>query len=199
MTKKLKKELIEWGVIISIIAVVFATGLQTMIASTLQRAILYTGIIKPALDEEPLGEIDYNFSVIDSKGNEIPMETFRGKTIFINFWATWCPPCVAEMPDINNLYQSIDDPNVAFIMLSVDKDPRKAREFMDNKAYDLPLYFSAGPMPSILKGRSIPTTFVIDPNGKIIMKNSGMAQYDNEEFRNFLTAGHAFQSSFSTF
>ncbi len=80
----------------------------------------------PTLEEKaeiasatPSKDAVLDLNLVNSKGEKVNMEQFRGKVIFLNFWATWCPPCIAEMPGINNLYQEVKNDNVEFIMLSV--------------------------------------------------------------------------------
>ena len=90
-------------------------------------------------------EADFSMSLIDSKGEKVAMEELRGKVIFMNVWATWCPPCVAEMPGINELYNDIDKDKIAFIMLSLDQDFQKAIDYKKKKEYDFEIYKSIEP------------------------------------------------------
>ncbi|MEL7147268.1 MAG: TlpA disulfide reductase family protein [Bacteroidota bacterium] len=190
INKKLKRELIEWTVMLSIIAVLFTTGLGTQVASFLQRGLLATGIITPDIvDEKSAKTADYNFRLADEKGQILDFAEFKGKTVFINFWATWCPPCIAEMPDINDLYGNLsDEEDIVFILISVDKKPQKALDFVHQKAYDFPIYFLESRLPEVYDAHSIPTTYVISPNGKIVSERHGMAKYNSAKFRDFLTS-----------
>ena len=74
-------------------------------------------------------------------------------------------------------------------MLNLDQNREKALEFIKRKDLDLPIYFKASALPPELGARSIPTTFVIDPNGRIIFKHAGIASYNNSDFKSFLKAG----------
>ncbi|MDZ7608876.1 MAG: TlpA disulfide reductase family protein [Cyclobacteriaceae bacterium] len=114
------------------------------------------------------------------------MKDFQGKVIFMNIWATWCPPCIAEMPDIHDLYQEMKNEDIVFVMLSVDDDLQKAIRFVDKKGFEFPVYQLAGPMPMAFESSAIPTTFVISPEGKIVVKKSGMAKYNSKKFREYL-------------
>lgn len=188
MKKKLKKELIEWTVIFTVIAVLITTGLGAKVASVLQRGIIQTGLMKPdILDETELKEADYHFSLTDVDGNTIPFSEFEGKTVFLNFWATWCPPCIAEMPDINDLYGKLkDSEDIVFVLISMDKDHEKAIQYVKDKSFDFPVYFLKTRTPEVYETQSIPTTYVISPGGKIVAERHGMAQYDTKSFRDFL-------------
>jgi peroxiredoxin len=93
---------------------------------------------------------------------------------------------VAEMPGIHQLYQSVNKEEVAFVMVSVDENIEKLKRFIERKGYTFPVYLPEGPLPTVYQTRSIPTTFVISPQGKIVFEEEGMANYDTEEFKQFL-------------
>ena len=184
--RKISKEVREWIILISVFAFLYFTGLHTVVIGTLQRGLLATGIMQPSLEQD-LKVASYDLILEDLDGNQVSMETLKGKTIFMNLWATWCAPCVAEMPDINSLYGKVNT-DVAFVMLSRDEDEAKAREWIQRKGYAFPVYFQRSAMPRQYQTGSIPTTFVISPEGNITVTRSGMAKYDTEVFRNYLTS-----------
>jgi thiol-disulfide isomerase/thioredoxin len=184
-----KRELIEWGVIISIGAFLYLTGLHTQVIGTVQGLVLKTGIIKPKIsEEEPISKADYNFTLIDQQGNVLEGESLKGKTVFLNLWATWCPPCIAEMPDINNLYNEVASDEIVFIMISLDEDFNKAKAFLEKKGYDFNIYAYASTSPSVYYSKIIPTSFVISPEGNVVVRKEGMAKYNSKSFRNFLNS-----------
>ena len=84
--------------------------------------------------ERDHGPFDYDWTVRTLDGVEVPMEEFRGKVIFLNQWATWCMPCVMEMPSIDKLYSSIDPQEVAFVLVT-DEDAEEVRDFLDGKEW----------------------------------------------------------------
>lgn len=192
MSEQKKKPFLDRNTLIflAVIGVIYGFGLQAEVFGTLQRAILFTGIMQPdtELEEGTIYETaDYNFELVDLAGNNVSFSDFQGKTIFLNFWATWCPPCVAEMPGIESLYQSLqNNPAIVFILISTDDDREKARAFLKRKTYTMPVYFLKGGIPSVFSSRSIPTTYVISPDQKVVMKKNGMADYDTEDFKTFL-------------
>ncbi len=194
MNKKARKNLIEYGVTGTIILTLFLTGLHTEVFGFVQRGILKTGLMDPDVEmNDPSTEhsknpkADFNMSLINSKGERVEMEELRGKVIFFNIWATWCPPCVAEMPGINNMYNDMKGDDVAFIMLSVDNDFQKAIDFNKRKGYDFEVYKLAGGLPSMYASQAIPTTYIIDAEGNLALTHKGMGDYDSEEFKEFLT------------
>lgn len=191
--KSLKKNLLEYGIIFAIFGGLYVTGLHTEVLGFLQRGILATGLMNPDLEKkEDLAlnnanpKADFSMSLINPKGEKVAMEELRGKVIFMNVWATWCPPCVAEMPGINKLYNDVDKNKVAFIMLSVDQDFQKAIDFNEKKGYDFDIYKPDGPIPQFFSSQSIPTTYVIDARGKLVLTHMGMGDYDTKDFKEFL-------------
>ena len=133
-----------------------------------------------------LAKADFNLLMKDINGNRVSMEQFRGKVIFLNLWATWCPPCIAEMPGIHELYKDVKGDNVEFIMLSLDQSFDKAKEFRKKKEYGFNIYHPAAPLPAMYNSGAIPTTYIIDTEGNLAMTHQGMGDFDTKEFREFL-------------
>ncbi|MEQ6166507.1 TlpA disulfide reductase family protein [Ekhidna sp. MALMAid0563] len=185
MKQKIKKELLEWIVLLSVFGIIYLAGWHTEVIGRIQQVVLSTGIIQPSIvDEEKTAS--YDFMIEDLDGKKVQFEEFKGEVVFINFWATWCPPCVAEMPDIHRLYEDQKD-QVRFIMISLDQDEEKAHKFISKKGFDFPVYFLRSPLPANFNTRSIPTTYVLDKKGKIKVENHGMAKYNTDSFRQLLT------------
>ncbi len=175
-------------IFIGIITTLYLTGLHTPVLGALQGLVLKTGIMQPNISDDDYGKASYHFELTDVYGQDISFEEFKGKTIFINFWATWCPPCVAEMPDINDLYNELKgNENIVFVMISFDRDFEKAKNFVEKKEFDLPIYKLRTNLPKVYESSSIPTTYVISPDGRIVVSNQGMAKYNTQKFRQFLT------------
>ncbi len=187
MTKKVFKELRNWIILAMVAGGLYFTGYHTEVIGQFQRVLIMTGLLQPDLDVPDVEYqlADYNLQFVDNNGESLRLADYRGKTIFLNFWATWCPPCIAEMPDINSLYNEVGS-EVVFILISVDKERDKVWAFGERKGFDYPLYHLAGGLPSAYHSGAVPTTFVIDPTGKIVMRREGMAKYDTQNFKDFL-------------
>jgi len=187
--KSLKREVIEWALFIGVITTLYVTGLHTPVLGALQGLMLKTGLMQPSINDNDYGKAEYNFDLTDVDGNTVSFEEFKGKTIFVNFWATWCPPCVAEMPDINDLYLEMkEDENIVFVLVSYDKDFEKAKAFVDRKSFEMPVYQLRTKLPKIYESSSIPTTYVISPEGKIVVSKKGMAKYNTDKFKKYLVS-----------
>jgi thiol-disulfide isomerase/thioredoxin len=185
--KTLRRELIEWGVFLGIIAGLYLTGLHTPVFGFLQGLVLQTGLFRPSVLEDAALPADYSFNLIDRQGRPLSFEEFRGKVVFVNFWATWCPPCVAEMPDIHRLYERIGhEPDIAFAMIALDEDFGKALSFLDKKGFTFPVYRPGSALPPDFQSTSIPTTFLLGKDGRIVSRKAGMAKYNTESFRSLM-------------
>lgn len=185
-----KKELKSWGLILSVFAFLYFTGLITPIMGGLQSLLLATGIKKPkiTLVNKENQTFDYAGRFVDMEGNAINLADYRGKTVFINLWATWCPPCRAEMPHIEDMYTKVKDTeNLEFLMIALDKEAEKSKKFIDDKGFTFPVVHASYGLNNSLQSESIPTTLVVNPKGEIIFYQEGMSNFDTEEFRNFLT------------
>jgi thiol-disulfide isomerase/thioredoxin len=117
----------------------------------------------------------------DIYGNEINFEDLHGSVVFLNFWATWCPPCIAEMPSLNELYTDYNN-KVRFVLVSNEK-VSTVRKFMEKNNYDLNSYVPLSYYPENFKVRSIPRTFLIDKDGRIVIDKNGAANWNSQKVR----------------
>jgi thiol-disulfide isomerase/thioredoxin len=184
MNKRVKKEIRDWGIFIGAFLLLYAFGLHTEVIGKVQQLFLYTGLISPdaMIASDQRQPLDSDMLLINLDGQQVKLSELKGQPVFINFWASWCPPCVAEMPNIHNLYET-HGRKVHFVMLSLDENRDKAVEFMSDKEFEFPLYFPASNIPGKLQSSSIPTTFVLDNNQRIALKVTGFADYDTQSFR----------------
>jgi thiol-disulfide isomerase/thioredoxin len=108
----------------------------------------------------------------------------KGKVILINFWATWCPPCIAEMPYLDGLYRDYKD-KVVFLFVS-NEDASTTQAFLNKKGYALTSIKPISYSPKLLETNSLPTTYLIDKKGGIVIKKTGSADWNSQSFRKTL-------------
>lgn len=180
-----------WLSALIIIVILRYTGLLSAVTDFAGSTMMKTGV----MDYEPEDGLkkenfDYGFSVKDLQGNVVDFNSFKGKVVFLNLWATWCGPCRSEMPSIEALYSSIPDKDkVVFVMLSMDKPEHQGKvvKYIQSNEYTFPAYtLNDNLSPQLREVLSIPTTFVISKDGTIVSKKVGAANYDNNRFRKFL-------------
>lgn len=188
--KSAKRNIIEWLFIIGTIAILYFTGLYTDVIGKVQQLVLMTGVIQPEMNipANQQQTADFNLTLVSFNKDEIiPLKKFEGKVIFLNFWASWCPPCRAEMPTIQSLYNKVkSNKNVVFVMISLDDDTAKAKNFITEKGYTFPTYFVAGYLPGIYNSGTIPSTYIITKEGKVATKEVGMADYNSSKVISFI-------------
>lgn len=187
----IRRTLIEWGIILGVILALYATGLHTPVIGTLQKGLLATGFIKPDIPESTVTAgypvADPGFYFTDETGRTKSLEEYRGGVIFLNVWATWCPPCIAEMPSIQALYDRVGDhENISFLLVSVDEEIETAHRFMESRNLSMPIVHFRGKAPGTYDSEVVPTTYVISKDGKLMMEKQGFAKYDTPEFEQFL-------------
>lgn len=124
---------------------------------------------------------DYNWRLIDLQGQTIDFNQSRNKVILINFWATWCPPCIAEMPGLNKLYEEYKD-QVDFYFVSNEKEDI-LKSFLQKKGYNFNVQIPRTEYPEVFDVSSIPRTFLIDKSGAIVMDKAGAANWNSKEVR----------------
>jgi len=192
---KSKKKKLLYGLAVIAIGLLLATPLKAEAIGFVQRGFVTIGLFQS--EREPVGDTrqteaenpyaEHNLPLKDQHGNSLNIADLKGKVVFINFWATWCPPCVAEMPGINELYQDYaDDGEVVFTMISLDRNFGKAKKFLKNKGFDFDIYEPQSALPKEFQSRGIPNTFVLDKNGKIVFSHMGMGSYNTTKFKKFL-------------
>lgn len=185
---KMKKETIKWSATLGVVLVLWLTGWHKPLIAGVQRAVLITGIIQPDMSEQPVKKVNEapHLAMIDEDGNRVNLADLVGKPVFLNVWATWCPPCKAEMPGIQKLYEDVKQDGIQFVMISTDRDFEVAKAYKAKNGYTFPIYRVTRAFPQDLNGRGIPRTYVLDGTGAIRMSHNGMAQYDTQKFRDFL-------------
>ncbi|WP_373524335.1 TlpA family protein disulfide reductase [Aquiflexum sp.] len=187
-----KKTLIFGFAILGILAIVIYTsnfGKKLRIKTKME--LLGTGLIKPKIDANTLSSeivsFNYEGSLLNLEGIPVNLADYSGKTLFINIWASWCGPCRAEMPYINSLYEKLkDNPDVKFLMIAIDEDFEKSKNYVSDKNFTFPIYHAYEGLNSSLHTKVIPMTVVVGPRGNIVFHDKGMNNFDTEEFRNFL-------------
>ena len=128
--------------------------------------------------------LDYNWNLRTSKGLLYNFNATKGEIVFVNLWATWCSPCVAEMPSIQELYTSYGK-DVVFLCVVQDQES-KVKDFMEQNSYNFPVYYQDSKSPKKLSSNTIPRTFIIDKEGNISMNKIGSANWNSSEVRGLL-------------
>lgn len=154
------------------------------ISTGLNRLIMHRPAILKESRQPVLREEDYNWMLMDLEGNPVRFSSFRDRVIFFNHWATWCPPCRAEMPDIERLYR--DYGNRVAMVLASQEEKSQLIGYLEEHGYDLPVYRLIQNPPEKLRSSSLPTTYLITAEGRITVRKTGAANWDGKFFRAYL-------------
>ena len=125
----------------------------------------------------------HGFTLTDSAGKKLALSAYKGKWVLINFWATWCPPCLKEIPDLVSLYESRKD--VMVIGIAMDyRDPETVMKYADSLSISYPVVFGDKKIAAQIGPVSmLPTTYLFDPDGKPAAYKIGLvSRTDLEEF-----------------
>lgn len=131
-----------------------------------------------------------NFTWKDSSGKTLDFDSYRGKVTLVNFWATWCGPCIRETPDLVELSKELADKNVKFIGISVDRGPnidKDVKKFIDEHKIPYQIVLANEDLEQAFGNvRALPTTFLVDEEGKIRETLVGMRT--KAAFNQFITS-----------
>ena len=148
-----------------------------------------TELLPPSFPEKSriaiYGQADYSWPLRTLDGRETTLSECKDKVVFINLWATWCMPCVAEMPTIQSLYDSLKSDRVAFLIIS-DESKETVQKFLTDKTFTFPVYLYSKELPNVFKTLGIPATFILSRDGSVVFKEVGSAKWDDVSSLNFL-------------
>ncbi|MDR3636317.1 MAG: TlpA disulfide reductase family protein [Isosphaeraceae bacterium] len=123
---------------------------------------------------------EFGWQLLDLDDGKVPFRRFQGKPIFLNIWATWCPPCVGEMPSIARLASRPELNGVAFVCVSADDSGQTVKRFLEGKNWPMTV-LRATDAPKVFATDGIPATFIIAPNGTIASADVGSRDWDSPE------------------
>ena len=157
--------------------------LVTALFSALIVAVNKTELI-PYETEHPAEKfVAPEFTPSSLSGGKVKLSDYRGKVVFINFWATWCATCKVEMPSMQKLYDMYKDDGFEMLTISVDKDVSLIQPFMDqyNLTFPVLLDTKSELAKQVYKTTGVPETFIVDQFGVIVHKSIGPRDWANDE------------------
>ncbi|AZA92942.1 Thiol-disulfide oxidoreductase resA [Chryseobacterium nakagawai] len=150
----------------------------------LMRQIISTGLLNSKIEKKKteLGIIE-SLSIRDDNGKLTNTSELKGKVVFINFWASWCPPCRAEFPSIQKFYEKYkENKDLVFLTINLDDNVAVGKEYLNKEQFSVPFLVPDGYVPNVFFNGSLPTTVVLDKSGNIRMHHAGMADYSKNSF-----------------
>lgn len=161
----------------------------------IQQGMMKIGLFKPNIPQtkststmtvSPLLAVEAA-TLSDDSGKSFSTQDLKGKVVFLNFWATWCGPCRAEMPSIQKLYDKYKDHDqIEFLLVEIEHNADGAKEFLAKEKLDLPIFYPESEIPEEWMSGAIPSTVVLDKQGNRVFDHKGMADYSTQEFEDFI-------------
>jgi peroxiredoxin len=128
------------------------------------------------------GTRSIDFTLSDLSGKKVSLSAYQGKLVFLNFWATWCPPCRAEMPSMERLYQKLKAKGLVILAVDLQEDAKSVQKFVDeHKLTFTVLLDSDGKVGATYGARSIPTSYIIGRDGSALGGTIGGREWDSSE------------------
>jgi len=133
------------------------------------------GVSKPFRDNGPL-----DAQMFDLQGRQVGLSEFRGKVVFLNFWATWCPPCRAESASLDRLFRTLKNDAFAMVAVSIKEPAETVRAFLKSEHLTFPVFLDPeGKMGRQFSVRSIPATYILNSHGSVIGTAMGARRWDS--------------------
>lgn len=123
-----------------------------------------------------------SFNMLDVNGNKVSLASFQGKKVFVNLWATWCPPCRHEIPSIEKLYKEADKEKAVFVLLSLDEHFDEAKQFATKNKLQAPVFYPAEKLPELFNVDAIPATYIFNEQGELVKEIKSMDDYYTMEY-----------------
>jgi peroxiredoxin len=157
-----------------ILSLVTAVCLWTLASASVQGAD-ETGLTP--LEDRPQAP---GFDLVDPAGKRVRLVDYLGKPVIINFWATWCPPCRAEMPSMQRAWRQLREEGIGLMAVNVGESAGAINRFTEEYPVEFPLPMDVdSEVVQVWPVRGLPTTFVVDPEGRIAFKAAGERDWDD--------------------
>jgi len=135
------------------------------------------GVIGHPLSTDPL-----KVKLQNTAGRYVRLDDFRGKIVFLNFWTTWCPACITEMPSMEKLHRKLFGKNFAMVTVNIKESASQVKNFLEKyKLTFAALLDTDGEVSTEFGIGAIPTTFILDKSGKIIGRITGPREWDSRK------------------
>lgn len=171
----------QWSniIIVVVILVLIIPGTRKPIQIFFNKALSFSPSVTSEEDRKTIAS--YDWSLEKNNRDKENLSQYEGEVVLINFWATWCPPCIAEMPSFQELYVDYQD-KITFMFVS-SEDHETVRGYLNRKNMTLPAYRPLSQPPQPMNGNTLPTTYLLDKQGNIVIQKVGAADWNSQSVR----------------
>lgn len=160
--------------ILKVLIGILTIAIIVVVAGTLEQRVVEKGDTAP------------KFTVTTDQGRQISRDGFQGKYLVLNFWASWCAPCIEEWPSLNEFTRRYQNKGVTVLAVSIDRNEKKYKEFLErNKAAFLTSRDPESNLPASYGTFLVPETYIIDREGKVVYKVANAQNWSDPAFLNF--------------
>ena len=148
-----------------------------LFAQNLKQQLLSQGL---EVSDKPLAQVD--FELTDLSGAKVKLSALKGKVVVLNFWATWCNPCMSEMPSLQRLFAAYKDQGLTVLAVDLQEDKATVQAKAKELGLEFPILLdAAGSVGGTYNARAIPTTYLVDRKGMIFSRIIGAREWDTKE------------------
>ena len=134
----------------------------------------------------PGSEDAHNFTLMSAEGTDISLSDYRGEFVLVNFWATWCPPCVKEMPSLNVLHNRLQNDNFSVLAIHAGPAFANVKKFVKQHGLDFDIVIDTNMSLSGWGVSGLPTTFLVNPDGELVYKAVGERDWGSDHMVDFI-------------
>lgn len=173
------------GIFLILTAILIAILTIPKLGDYVRSKILMSPSVSKVQEEITVSDADYD---IQLKGINVPdanLKDFKNDMLFLNFWGTWCPPCRAEWPSIQKLYNAKNG-KMKFVLIAMQDKEESVRKFLKDNNYNVPVYVAQSPLSEKLLPQSFPTTYIIGKGGRIFQKEDSSKDWSSANVSEFI-------------
>lgn len=177
----MKKNILIWSAAAVLVVIAIIVTSRNRLSNNLNQPATASALIQTSIDLISTGARQKagDFTLTDLNGNSVSLKDFRGKDVYINFWATWCPWCKKELPDLEKISQEYKDKNLIVLAIDIGEDKTTVGNYIKENNYDFNVLLDSSSNISQQYGvSSIPVSIFIDKGGNIAQKNVGAMTED---------------------
>jgi peroxiredoxin len=180
----MKARTITYAFLITLVAVAAAPG--ELVAQSDEEIISMFRDAGLRTPDAPVDAVDFELPVLGAD-TQRSLDSFEGDVVLLNFWASWCPPCIEEMPSMQALYEDIGGDGFEIVAVNLQEDPGTVRSFMDEQGFDFPVLLDRnGTVAREYGVRGIPTSYVVDARGRLVAMYVGPYEWNASEITSAL-------------
>ena len=185
--KKIFDKITDILFVVLLIALLIPTS-RTAIIVTVKRVTSFAPKFISSDKRDSISKSDYYWEFESLDNEAVNLVDYSGKTLFINEWATWCPPCIAEMPSIQKLYDQLKENDEIVFIIVTNENESVVENFIKENGYSFPVMLARSSTPEPFYSPSIPTTYIVSPEGEIVLKEVGSKKWHGKDTIDFINS-----------